>query len=208
MLAKEKDLAIISDEVYEDFVYSGTQVPSIATLNDDAKNRTIVINSVSKTFAMTGWRIGYLACDVALAKTITNWQSHSTSNPNSIAQAAAAAALTGSWDCVERMVAAFDTRRQRMVDMLNRMPGVHCPTPPGAFYCLPDLSELMGKSYHGRRIENDEDFATVLLEEKAVAVVPGGGFGAKNHVRLSYALDLKSLEKGLSRMAEFVSELS
>ena len=205
--AKAHDLIIISDEVYEDFVYEEQRIPSIATIDADTKSRTIIINSVSKTYAMTGWRIGYLACDAALAKVITNWQSHSTSNPNSIAQAAVVAALEGPNDCIYEMVAAFRQRRDLMVSLLNEIPGIQCTAPRGAFYCLPSIKDVLGKRLHGETIADDKMFAHLLLKEKAVAVVPGSGFGADGYIRLSYALGEQSLSEGLMRIKEFVESL-
>ena len=206
-IARERDLWIISDEIYEEFAYDGGLPPSIATHSEDAKERTILVNGVSKTYAMTGWRIGYLACTEPLAKAIGNWQSHATSNPNSIAQAAALAAISGPQDCVQEMVAEFDRRRKAMASGLDAIPGIQCPLPRGAFYCLANISDLLGKSYRGRVIESDDDFAAMLLEEKAVALVPGSGFLAPGHVRLSYALSMEDIQAGMERIREFVKEL-
>ncbi|MBE5780781.1 MAG: pyridoxal phosphate-dependent aminotransferase [Clostridiales bacterium] len=206
-IAKEYDLWIISDEIYEEFAYDGPAVPSIATLDEETKGRTILINGVSKTYAMTGWRIGYLAAPQELAKAIGNWQSHATSNPNSIAQAAALAAISGPQDCVGEMVAEFDERRKIMQGMLQAIDGVNCPLPRGAFYCLADIRGLLGKSYNGKVITTDDEFAAVLLEEKAVAVVPGSGFMAPGYIRLSYALGRENIVKGITRIAEFAKEL-
>lgn len=207
-IARERDLWIISDEIYEEFAYDGGLPPSIATHSEDAKERTILVNGVSKTYAMTGWRIGYLACTEGLARVIGNWQSHATSNPNSIAQAAALAAISGPQDCVSRMVAEFDRRRKALAAGLDAISGIQCPLPRGAFYCLADISGLLGKSYRGRVIGSDDEFAAVLLEEKAVAVVPGSGFMAPGHIRLSYALSMEDVEKGVERIREFVAELT
>ncbi len=169
--------------------------------------RTIVINGVSKTYAMTGWRIGWLAAPVAVAKAITALQSQCTSNPNTIAQVATIEALNASQESVEAMRVAFKERRDYALDRIDKMNGVSCPTPGGAFYIMLDVSETFGKVYKGKIIEGSMEFASTLLEEKLVAAVPGIAFGADKFVRLSYAASLEDIKKGLDRIEAFISEI-
>ena len=206
-IAVKHDIYVIADEIYEDLIYGIEPAPSIASFNDAIKERTIVINGVSKTYAMTGWRIGYLACEERLAKVIANWQSHATSNPNSIAQAAAQAAIEGDQSCVCEMVKEFGRRREEMIRRIDKMPGVSCVASKGAFYIMMDISQLYGKKYEDTRIDDCETFASVLLEKFAVAVVPGSGFGAPNYVRMSYALGFETMVKGLERIEDFIGRL-
>lgn len=206
-VALKHDIVVVSDEIYEDFIYDGEKAPSIASLDEEIKQRTVVVNGVSKTYAMTGWRIGYLACCAELAKAIGNWQSHATSNPNSIAQAAAAAAISGDQTCVQTMVAEFRRRRDYMYNKLNSINGIKCELPKGAFYIMADITGTIGKSLNGRTIQNSMDFSAVLMDEYAVAVVPGLAFGAEGYVRLAYALGMEQIQKGLSRIESFCAEL-
>ena len=205
-LAVERGLFIVSDEIYEKLIYDGYEHISIASLHDKIKEQTIVINGVSKTYAMTGWRIGYAAANAEIAKIMGNIQSHATSNPNSIAQKAALAALTGEQDIIKTMVAAFASRRDYMVKRINAMPGLSCVTPHGAFYVMMNISKLMGKEIAGQTIKGSDDFADVLLEKAKVALVPGSGFGIDTHVRLSYATSLENITEGLNRIEALLSK--
>ena len=207
-LAIEKDFYIISDEVYEKLVYEDANHICIASISDEIKARTITINGMSKAYAMTGWRIGYTASPVEVAKAMTNYQSHSTSNPNSIAQYAALAALSGPDTQLKSMVAEFDRRRRRIVELINGIPGLSCIPPKGAFYVMMNISGLFGKKLNGEAIVDSMSFTRLLLEDSKVAVVPGIGFGADSFVRLSYATNMANIEKGLSRIADFVSRLT
>lgn len=206
-LAIRHDLIVISDEIYEEFIYEGEKPPSMAAVRPEMKERTVLINGVSKSYAMTGWRIGYLACPKPLATAISNWQSHATGNPNSIAQAAALEAISGPQDCVAQMVAEFKKRRDEMVRRIREIPQLSCNLPNGAFYVMADISKTFGKKSRGKEITDSMSFAEALLDQKAVAVVPGAGFFADDMIRLSYALSMEDLVKGLDRLKEFVEGL-
>ncbi len=201
-------LWVISDEIYEFLVYDGYKHHSIVALVPELKERAIVINGVSKTYSMTGWRIGYAAGPVDVIKAMTNIQSQSTSNPTSISQAAALAALTGPQNCVEEMRKEFDKRRTYIVDRLDSIDGISCFKPKGAFYVFPNVSGLFGKKYGDKVINSATDFAEYLLEEAKVAVVPGAGFGNDNYVRMSYATSMEEIKRGLDRIEEAVKKLS
>ncbi|SDF20406.1 pyridoxal phosphate-dependent aminotransferase [Sporomusa acidovorans] len=205
-LAVERGVFVVSDEIYEKLIYDGYQHVSIASLNDKIKEQTIVVNGVSKTYAMTGWRIGYTASNNEIAKIMANIQSHATSNPNSIAQKAAEAAICGNQDMINTMVAEFISRRDYMVKRINAIPGLSCVTPKGAFYVLMNISKLIGKAIEGKQIYGSDDFADVLLEKAQVALVPGSGFGIDTHVRLSYATSLKNITEGLNRIANLLNK--
>lgn len=205
-VVKKHDLYVISDEIYEHLIYDMDRPPSIATI-DGMKDRTIVVNGVSKTFAMTGWRIGYTAANEEITSLMANVQSHYTSNPNSIAQVAALAALTGPMDSVIAMKKAFNERRLYMVERMNEIPGVSCIKPEGAFYVMMNISALKGKKIDGKVIETSDDFAGAFLEKELVAVVPCSGFGNDNFVRWSYATSMDNIKKGLDRLEKFISEL-
>ena len=207
-LAIEKDLSIVSDEIYEFLVYDGAEHISVASLSPEIKERTIVINGMSKAYAMTGWRIGYTASPLNAAKAMTNFQSHSTSCPNSIAQYAALTALSGPDDQLKSMVAEFDRRRCRIVELINEIPGLSCKPPKGAFYVMMNISGVFGKRYNGAPIVDSMSFTQLLLDNSHVAVVPGAGFGADAYVRLSYATSMENIEKGLARIKEFVGKLT
>jgi aspartate aminotransferase len=207
-IAVEKGILVISDEIYERFVYDGFKFSSIASLGKEIKDQTIVINGVSKTYSMTGWRIGYAAGPKEIINAITDLQSQSTSNPTSIAQKASVEALRGSQDSVAVMVEEFDRRRRAMVDKLNSLPGVSCFNPQGAFYCFPNLSSYYGKSLKDKKIKGSADMSTYLLEEAKVAVVSGDAFGADEHIRLSYAISSESIRKGLERIEDALKKLS
>ena len=206
-VVKKHDLYVISDEIYEELVYDFDIPASIATIDEDMKNRTIIINGVSKTYAMTGWRIGYTAANAEITKIMANVQSHYTSNPNSIAQAATVAALLGPKDSVQVMKKAFKERRDHMVERMNKIDGVSALMPEGAFYVMMNISGIKGKSYDGKVIETSDDFANLFLDKKLVAVVPCSGFGNDDFVRWSYATSMENIDKGLDRLTEFVAEL-
>ena len=206
-LATEWGFWLLSDETYESLVYDEHQHVSIATLGDGVYAQTILVSSLSKAYAMTGWRVGYAAAPREIIRAMDNLQSQETSNATSIAQRAAAAALIGSQETVHRMREEFDRRRRYIVDRLNAMPGVRCLKPQGAFYVFPNVSGMYGRHYAGTIIRNSSDFATYLLETGRIAVVPGIEFGNDEHVRISYATSLENIEKGMDRMAEAVRQL-
>jgi len=207
-IALKHDLYIISDEIYESLVYDGTRHISIASLSPEIQERTILVNGLSKAYAMTGWRIGYTASNTTLAKVMGNYQSHSTSNPNSIAQAAGIAALTGNKDELNEMVRQFSERREYMVNRVNVIPGFKALMPKGAFYVFVNISGVFGKhTPAGAEINSALDFSKYLLEDKLCAVVPGEAFGDARYIRLAYATDMNSIKKGLDRIEEFVREL-
>ncbi len=206
--AVQHNLFVIADEIYEKLIYGDSEHVSIASLGEEIKKRTVLVNGVSKTYAMTGWRIGYSASTAEIAKIMSSIQSHATSHANSIAQKAAVAALTGPQDCVQEMKEAFDARRKTMVGKIRSIPGLSCIEPQGAFYLFVDVSSTFGRAYNGRTVNSSDDFAAALLEEKQVAVVPGTGFGAPDYIRLSYALATEQMLKGLERIAAFVRALA
>ena len=203
-VALRHGLYIVSDEVYEHIVYDGHKHVSIASFGPEYKEATIVVNAVSKTYAMTGWRIGYTACSAPLAKAMASIQSHSTSNPNSIAQAAATEALMGDLSAVAEMRKAFIERRNYMYKRINAMEGVSCTLPEGAFYIMMNISKLKGKTFYGKKIETSDDFADILLESALVAVVPCSGFGNDDFIRWSYATSMESIVKGMDRLEKFL----
>jgi len=206
-LAREFDLFIISDEIYEKLIYDGDEHVSIASVSTDAQERTILVNGVSKSYAMTGWRIGYAAAPRAVAKAMVAFQGHSTSNANSIAQHAAAVALTSGTKFIELMRREYSERRKLMHALLNDIPGLSCELPKGAFYMMLNLKGVIGRKYLGREIRSAMDFADALLESQRVAIVPGNAFGADHHARLSYAVTRDSITRGIARIAAFVAEL-
>jgi len=205
--AKEKDILILSDEIYEKLIYGDTKHVSIASLSGDAYQRTIVINGVSKAYAMTGWRIGYAAANKEIVRLMSNIQSHTTSNPNSIAQYASVAALKGDTSSMDSMVGEFKNRRDYMVNEINRIDGLSCIKPEGAFYVMMNISKTIGKKFNDVKIEDSISFSDQLLEREKVAVIPGIGFGMDNYVRLSYATSAENIEKGLDRIGRFIKEL-
>ena len=204
--AREKDILVISDEIYEKLVYDDFRFTSIAEL-PGMKERTVLVNGLSKAYAMTGWRIGYAAGPVDLVAAMTKIQSQSTSNPTSFALPATAEALNGPQDFVETMRVEFDKRRRYIVDRLNRMDSVTCFTPLGAFYAFPNFSGLYGRSFKGKEIRNSTDLADYLLDEAKVAIVPGIAFGADDCARLSYASSMENITKGLDRIEAAIAEL-
>lgn len=199
-VAVEYNLYVISDEIYEHLIYGATKHVSIASFGEEIKNLTIIINGVSKTYAMTGWRIGYCAAPAPIAKAMSSVQSHATSNPNSIAQVAAAVALDGPTDDLLVMKKAFKERRDYMVERINSIDGLSCLKPDGAFYVMMNIEKLIGRDICGKTINSGDDFAEVFLENKLVAVVPGNGFYAPNHVRWSYATSMENIKEGLDRL--------
>ena len=198
---------VISDEIYEKIVYDDFKVVSIASLSEEIKKRTIIVHGVAKTYAMTGWRIGYTAGPEEIISAMSNIQSQSTSNPTSIAQKASVEALAGSQEEVFRMVTAFEERRNYMVNRLNKIPGVACFKPIGAFYVFPNFSSYYGKSYQGKKIANSTELADYLLDVARVAVVPGVEFGADPFERLSYATSMEDIKEGLNRIEEALRKL-
>lgn len=207
-LAVSHPFYVVSDEIYEKLIYDGKKHLSIAQLGEQIKAQTFMVNGVSKAYAMTGWRIGYVAGPRAEMQAIANFQSQATSNANSIAQYAAMKALQGGDECIKPMVAEFEARRNAMVERINRIPGLSCRKPQGAFYIMLNIKRVLGKSYNGRVIENSKTFAELLLAEKHVAVVPGVAFEAEGFCRLSYAVSMENCMEGLSRIESFVSELT
>ena len=201
-IAVDKGIWVISDEIYDKLVYDGLQHVSIASLGAQVKALTLVVNGVSKAYSMTGWRIGYVAGDKEIISAISNLQDHSTSNPTSIAQKAALAALTGTQEPVKLMAREFEKRRNYMVERLNQIPGVSCIMPPGAFYAFPNVSGILGKSFNGHIIKGSMDLTELLLQETKVAVLPGSPFGADDYLRLSYATSMENIVAGLDRMAD------
>jgi aspartate aminotransferase len=206
--AQEHDLLVISDEIYDRIVFNGlTRTPSIATM-PGMRERTFVLNGVSKSYAMTGWRIGYLAGNAEAVRAMTKIQSQSTSNPNSIAQKAAVEALTGPQGSVETMRRVFEERCNYITDRLNAMPDVTCVRPGGAFYVFPNMTSYLGRQVGGRELATSQDLADYLLDEARVAVVPGSDFGLEGFVRLSYAISMENIAKGLDRIEAALAKLS
>jgi aspartate aminotransferase len=205
MILTEKNIFCISDEIYEKIIYDGKKHISIASLGDKIKEQAIVINGVSKAYSMTGWRIGYAAADQRIITLMSNLQSHSTSNPTSISQVAAVAALSGPQDEVKKMVEAFQKRRDYIVDRISNIKGLSCIKPEGAFYVLVDMSDIINKEFNGHRIKDTLFLTNLLLSEAKVAVVPGSAFGAYNYCRFSYATSMQNLEKALDRIEYFLS---
>ena len=200
----EHDLYVIADEIYNSLVYDGAKFTSFASLGEDVKERTIVVNGVSKSYAMTGWRIGYAAANEKLAKMMANYLSHSTGNPSSIAQWAAVDALGGPQSEIDDMRTAFEERRNYIVERMNAIEGVSCIKPEGAFYVMMNLDQIIGRTIHGVTIKDGDDFADLFLKEGLVAVVPCSGFGAPNFVRWSYATSMENIKEGLDRLERFL----
>ncbi|MBE0415138.1 MAG: pyridoxal phosphate-dependent aminotransferase [Dehalococcoidia bacterium] len=198
---------VISDEIYEKIVYDGFQQVSIASLNPKIKDLTIVVNGVSKTYSMTGWRIGYAAGDKQVIGAMSNLQDHSTSNPTSFAQKAAVVALSGTQEPVTQMVIEFKKRRDYIIERLNQIPGITCLLPQGAFYAFPNISKVLGRVCDGQVIENSTLLAEMLLTQAKVAVVPGSAFGADNYLRLSYATSMDNIAEGSKRIKEWIKKI-
>ncbi len=200
----EKDLYVISDEIYYSLLYDGVRFASFASFGEDVKERTILVNGVSKSYAMTGWRIGYTLSSERTAKVMANFLSHSTGSPSSISQAAAVAALTGPQDCVEAMRRAFEERRDYIVDRVNAIDGVSCIKPEGAFYIMMNVEKLLGRTICGERIDSSGDFSAALLKHGLVATVPCESSGAPNFVRWSYSTSMENIKKGMDRLEKFL----
>ncbi|MBQ2678806.1 MAG: pyridoxal phosphate-dependent aminotransferase [Firmicutes bacterium] len=207
-IAVKHDIFVISDEIYEKLIYvKDKKHVSIASLGPEIYDRTIVVNGVSKSFSMTGWRIGYTASNLTIAKLISSAQSHMTSGPCSISQAAAVAALTGPQDCVEEMRKAFEKRMEYIYERVNAMDGLSCLKPEGAFYLFVDVSGVYGKKYNGKPITSAAEFAAYLLEDKLVVAVPCADFAAPDYLRFSYAVSIDTIKKGMDRIEAFLGKL-
>jgi aspartate/methionine/tyrosine aminotransferase len=204
--ALEHGIWVITDEIYEHLVYGGATVTSIVAAVPELADQTVIVNGVAKTYAMTGWRVGWLIGPADVVKAATNLQSHAASNVSNVSQVAALAAVSGGLEAVAAMRTAFDRRRQTMVRMLNEIPGVVCPEPKGAFYAYPSVKGLLGKEIRGRRPESSAALAELILEEAEVAVVPGEAFGTPGYLRLSYALGDDDLIEGVSRLQKLLAE--
>ena len=202
----ERQVPVLSDEVYDALTY-GVEFSSIASLGEDICNLTTVVGAVSKTYAMTGWRIGYAAGPVDVIAAAGRLQSHSTSNANSVAQKAALAAVTGDQSSVEVMRQEFDRRRKTMIQRLQSMPGISCPVPQGAFYAFPRIAATYDRQYNGQLVDGSLTFCRLLLEHEKVAAVPGIAFGDDAHMRLSYATSMAQIEEALIRLERFLSHL-
>ncbi len=206
-VAVRKDIYVVSDEMYENLVYDGEFV-SIASLNGEIYRRTITCSGVSKSYAMTGWRIGYTGSSAELAQVMGSVQSHQTSNPNSIAQYAAMEALNGPQDAVAAMAAEFRKRRDYMADRIAEIPYISALKPQGAFYFFVDVSGLLERSWQGRKIGTAAGLADILINHFDTAVIPCGDFGFDDHIRLSYAISLEQISKGLDRIGRLIAELT
>jgi aspartate aminotransferase len=205
-VVSDKDLIIITDDIYEKILYDRRRFFNIAMCGKEMKEKTIVVNGVSKSYSMTGWRIGYAAGNESVIKAAVNYQSQNTSNPTSISQKAAVAALRGTQEPIKTMTAEFERRRNVIVDMLNDIPGITCSKPHGAFYVFPNTSGLYGRSFMGRMINSSVDLAEYLLDIADVAIVPGAPFGDDDHIRLSYATSMNNIEEGLKRIQQSLRE--
>ncbi len=199
------DLYILSDEIYFSLLYDGREFTSVAALSEEIKERTIIVNGVSKSYAMTGWRIGYTASNKTLAKLMTNYLSHSTSAPSTISQWAAIEALTGDQSSIRAMHDEFERRRNYIVERMNQIEGVSCIKPEGAFYVMMNVEKLLGRTIGGKLIQNGDDFAVAFLEQQNVAVVPCSGFGAPNFVRWTYAASMENIREGLDRLEKLLA---
>ncbi len=197
---EQHELWVLTDEIYEHLVYDGIETGSLPVLCPDVADHTVVVNGVAKTYAMTGWRVGWMIGPADLVKAATNLQSHATSNVANVSQRAALAALEGDLSAVEEMKTAFDRRRRTIVAMLNEIDGVECPTPGGAFYAYPSVRGLLGKEYDGRTITTSAELSEYILDQAEVAVVPGEAFGSPGYLRLSYALGDDDLAEGITRL--------
>jgi aspartate/methionine/tyrosine aminotransferase len=204
--AVEHGIWVVTDEIYEHLIYGDAEFSSMPTLVPELANQCVIVNGVAKTYAMTGWRVGWMIGPNDVIKAATNLQSHATSNVANVSQAAAIAAVSGDLSAVDDMKIAFDRRRQLIVSMLNDIPGVTCPEPFGAFYVYPSIKELLGKDIAGHVANTSQELSALLLDEVEVAVVPGEAFGTPGFLRLSYALSDNDLTEGVSRMAKFLGQ--
>lgn len=200
------DLYILADEIYYKLIYDGIEFTSIASLGDEVKERCLLINGVSKSYAMTGWRIGYCAANKQLAKIMSNYLSHSTGAPSTISQWAAVEAINGPQQSCEEMRKAFEERRDYIVQRMNSIPGVSCIKPNGAFYVMMNIEKLIGRTLGGKLITNDDNFAVAFLESAYVATVPCSGFGMKNFIRWSYAASMDNIKEALDRLEKFLAQ--
>ncbi len=200
------DLYVLADEIYYKLVYDGKPFTSFASLGEDVKKRTIIINGVSKSYAMTGWRIGYAAANKQIAKVMSNYLSHSTGGPSTISQWAAVEALSGQQETIEDMRKVFEERRNYIVERMNSIPGVSCIMPDGAFYIMMNIEKLIGRTIGGVEITDDDVFAEAFLKQGLVAVVPCSGFGIKNFVRWTYATSMENIKEGLDRLEKFLAQ--
>ena len=207
-MLEKHDCLILADDIYEQIVYDGFEVHNILTLSPALRDRTIIVNGVSKSYAMTGWRIGYALGPSDVIAAAGKIQSQSTSNPTSIAQAAALEAIRGPQDTVAAMVREFQKRRDVIVERLNAIDGISCRKPEGAFYVFPNVGKLLNKTGRGKKLASPCDIADYLLEEAKVAAVPGEDFGSHEHIRFSYATSLEDIEKGMARIRDAVGKLS
>ena len=205
--AVERGLWVVTDEIYEHLVYGAARFASMPALVPDLADRCVVVNGVAKTYAMTGWRVGWAIGPVDVIKAATNLQSHATSNVANVSQRAALAAVSGDLSAVTAMREAFDRRRQTMVSMLEQIPGLRCPEPMGAFYCYPSVKQLLSRPLRGRTPGSSLELADLVLEEAEVAVVPGEAFGTPGYLRLSYAVGDDDLVEGVGRLQKLFSEL-
>jgi aspartate/methionine/tyrosine aminotransferase len=204
--ALKNGMWVICDEIYEHLLYDGASAPSMPVAVPELADRCIILNGVAKTYAMTGWRVGWMIGPKDVIKAATNLQSHLSSNVNNVAQRAAIAALNGDLTAVDEMKVAFDRRRKLMVEMLNAIPGVECPTPQGAFYVYPSVKGLLGKEIRGKVCHTSAELAALILDEAEVAVVPGEAFGPSGYIRLSYALGDDDLVEGVTRIQKLLGE--
>jgi aspartate/methionine/tyrosine aminotransferase len=204
--ALKNNIWIISDEIYEHLLYDGATAPSLPVLVPGLAETFIIINGVAKTYAMTGWRVGWMIGPKDVIKAATNLQSHLTSNVSNVSQRAAIAALTGSLDAVHKMGEAFNRRRKLIVDLLNDVPGFQCPTPQGAFYVYPSVKGVLGKTIRGKVANTSAELATIILDEVEVAAVPGEAFGPSGYLRFSYATSDEDIVEGIGRIKKLLSE--
>lgn len=205
-LCVKHEIYVVDDEIYYGLVYDNRKFVSLASLGEEIQNLTILINGVSKSYAMTGWRIGYACANDEIAKVMANYISHSAGSPSAISQKAAQAALTGPQEKIEVMRRAFEERRNYIVERMNAIPGVSCLKPEGAFYVMMNLKDIFGRTLHGVKINTADDFADVFLKKGLVAVVPGTGFGAPGFIRWSYACSMENIKEGLDRLEAFLTE--
>ena len=204
----ENDIYVVADEMYEHLVYNGKKHVSIASLGEEIYKRTITVSGLAKSYAMTGWRIGYTGSSKEIAKLMGSVQSHQTSNPNSIAQKAAVEALNGDQSTVDMMIKEFDERRKYMFERVSKMKYVSTLEPDGAFYVFIDCTEILNKSYKGKMVETTSEMARILIEDYNVAVIPCADFGFEKNIRLSYAIKIETIDKGLTRIEKFLDDLN
>jgi aspartate/methionine/tyrosine aminotransferase len=204
--ALANNIWVVADEIYEHLLYDGAKAHSICVVVPELADHTIIINGVAKTYAMTGWRVGWMIGPKDVVKAATNLHSHSTANVANVSQRAAIAALNGDLSAVHKMLEAFDRRRKLIVKMLNEIPGITCPTPTGAFYVYPSVKNILGKSIRGKKANTSAELATIILEEAEVAAVPGEAFGPSGYLRFSYALGDEDIIEGITRVKKLLSE--